>query len=756
MADLRALCLAASAWVGALVALLLPGEVAAAVVVAVVVGCVLAVGARRIHVGWLAPAAALAAVASVTALHHTTVATSPLVELAEDRAVVTIDLQVTSDARVFPGQFEDIQVVRGRVLAVSGRGDAWRLRAPVVLLTDADWPAPPLGATVRHRARLAPADGDAAALVKPLGDDPSVLSQPGPAWDAAAAVRSSVRAVVADRDPDQRELVPALVDGDDAGIDPDLADDFRDTGLTHLLAVSGTNLTLVVGFLVILGRWAGVRGRGTYVLAAIGIVGFVMVARTEPSVVRAAAMGTVALIGMGSNGLSRGTRCLGVAALVLLLLDPQLAVTAGFALSVLATAGILLLAPSWRDALARWLPRWAAEAVSVPLAAQVACTPVVAGISGEVSLVAVGANLVAAPAVAPATVLGLGGGLIGLVWQPLGVAVAAPGAWAAGWIIAVARQGADLPTPAVTWGSGPVALGMLTVLCLLLVMVAPRLLGQPVTAMGCCLLMVLAVFVRLPTPGWPPDGWVLAMCDVGQGDALVLNAGAGEAVVVDAGPEPEAVDTCLQRLDVHAVPLVVLTHLHADHAAGLEGVLSGRRVARVEGSPLLDPPQAAEEVSRLIGGAADVAPYGQTRRVGAVALQPVWPPPVAAGSRGRWTNANDASVVLVAEVRGVRMLLTGDVEPPAQAALRRGLGALEVDVLKVPHHGSPYQDLEWLTSFGADVALVSVGEDNDYGHPAPDVVTALEQSGATVWRTDRSGDVVIHLDGDDLAVRTRG
>lgn len=756
MADLRALCLAASAWVGALVALLLPGEVAAAVVVAVVVGCVLAVGARRIHVGWLAPAAALAAVASVTALHHTTVATSPLVELAEDRAVVTIDLQVTSDARVFPGQFEDIQVVRGRVLAVSGRGDAWRLRAPVVLLTDADWLAPPLGATVRHRARLAPADGDAAALVKPLGDDPSVLSQPGPAWDAAAAVRSSVRAVVADRDPDQRELVPALVDGDDAGIDPDLADDFRDTGLTHLLAVSGTNLTLVVGFLVILGRWAGVRGRGTYVLAAIGIVGFVMVARTEPSVVRAAAMGTVALIGMGSNGLSRGTRCLGVAALVLLLLDPQLAVTAGFALSVLATAGILLLAPSWRDALARWLPRWAAEAVSVPLAAQVACTPVVAGISGEVSLVAVGANLVAAPAVAPATVLGLGGGLIGLVWQPLGVAVAAPGAWAAGWIIAVARQGADLPTPAVTWGSGPVALGMLTVLCLLLVMVAPRLLGQPVTAMGCCLLMVLAVFVRLPTPGWPPDGWVLAMCDVGQGDALVLNAGAGEAVVVDAGPEPEAVDTCLQRLDVHAVPLVVLTHLHADHAAGLEGVLSGRRVARVEGSPLLDPPQAAEEVSRLIGGAADVAPYGQTRRVGAVALQPVWPPPVAAGSRGRWTNANDASVVLVAEVRGVRMLLTGDVEPPAQAALRRGLGALEVDVLKVPHHGSPYQDLEWLTSFGADVALVSVGEDNDYGHPAPDVVTALEQSGATVWRTDRSGDVVIHLDGDDLAVRTRG
>ena len=125
------------------------------------------------------------------------------------------------------------------------------------------------------------------------------------------------------------------------------------------------------------------------------------------------------------------------------------AVTAGFALSALATAGILLLAPMWRDALMRWTPRWVAEAVSVPLAAQVACTPVVAALSGQVSLVAVGANLLAAPAVAPATVLGLAGGLLGLLWMPIGEVVAAPAAWSAGWIIAVARWGASVPTAAV-------------------------------------------------------------------------------------------------------------------------------------------------------------------------------------------------------------------------------------------------------------------------------------------------------------------
>ena len=156
------------------------------------------------------------------------------------------------------------------------------------------------------------------------------------------------------------------------------------------------------------------------VVGALGVVGFVLLARTEPSVVRAAAMGSVGLIGMGHHGRRRGTRALGAAVLLLLLFDPWLALSLGFALSALATAGILWLAPGWRDRLLRWLPRWVAEAVAVPLAAQIACTPLVAAISGQVSLVAVVANLLAAPAVGPATVLGLAGGVLGLVSDPLG------------------------------------------------------------------------------------------------------------------------------------------------------------------------------------------------------------------------------------------------------------------------------------------------------------------------------------------------
>jgi len=504
-----------------------------------------------------------------------------------------------------------------------------------------------------------------------------------------------------------------------------------------------------------------VRGRWLYAVGAAGIVGFVLLARTEPSVVRAAAMGTVALLAMGTDGRERGARALGAAVVALLLVDPGLASSVGFALSVVATAGILLLAPGWRDALARWLPRWLAEAIAVPATAQLACTPLVAAISGQVSLVAVVANLAVAAAVGPATVLGLAAGLVGLVWpwgaQQLGTLASL----CVAWIVEVARRGADLPTAAVGWGTSVGALALLTALALVVALAGPWLLRRPAGGVGCCCLMVAAVLVRPPTPGWPPDGWVLAACDVGQGDALVLRAGQGSGVVVDAGPDPAAVDACLDRLDITRVPLLVLTHFHADHIDGLAGVLDDRAVGAVEVSPLADPPDGVRSVDSLThadGLEPAVAPYATARRVGDVTLQVLWPlPSSATRGPGDGSTANDASVVLLVEVAGVRVLLTGDVEPDAQEALARAWPTLHVDVLKVPHHGSRYQDLAFLAGLGARLALVSVGKDNDYGHPAPETLTALAGTGAEVLRTDVDGDVVVVVeDGDLAAVTGRG
>ena len=702
----------------------------------------------------------LAAVATVTVLRADRVGGGPVAALAADGAAVRLTGALVSDPRPVHGPYADMVVARLQVREVTGRGTTYATSAPVLVLGDADWLDVPLGARVRVTGRLGAADDpDLSGLLTARGP-PTVVARPGPWWRGAGAVRAAVGAAVAHRPADQRALVPALVDGDDTGLDPDLAADFRTTGLTHLLAVSGTNLTLVVGFLLVLARWAGVRGRAMLLVGALGIAGFVLLARTEPSVLRAAAMGSVGLLAMGTDGRRRGPRALGVAVVVLLLVQPGLAVQAGFALSALATAGIVLLAPLWRDALARWLPRWAAEAVAVPAAAQLACTPVVAALSGQVSLVAVGANLVVAPAVGPATVLGLGGGLVGLLSPPLGRLLGTVAAWCVAWIVAVARHGADLPTAALDWGTGVLSLTVLTLLVVALALLGPVLLRHPVTGLGCCLLLGLVVVVRPPAPGWPPPGWVLVACDVGQGDALVLDAGPGSAVVVDAGPDPRAVDDCLDRLGVRTVPLVVLTHFHADHVDGLSGVFDGRRVGSVETTRLQDPPGGVREVAgitRSAGLTPAPAPYGTTRRVGPVTLQALWPPPDSdTHGPGDGSTANEASVVLLVEVRGVRLLLTGDVEPEGQAALARALPGLRVDVLKVPHHGSRYQDEPWLLSLHARVAVTSVGVDNDYGHPAATTLEPLARAGTRVLRTDRDGDVAVVADGDDLATVTSG
>ena len=707
-------------------------------------------GRRRAALTALAMLAVASGVGVVALVRSEAVRVGPVATAAQQRALLTLTGTVASDPRRIEGRFGDRVLVRVAV----GR------HQPVLVFGDDAWERVAIGERIRFTGRLAPVEdaGDLAATVTPRGP-PETAAAAGAAWRATEALRASIRDAVAHRPASQQALVPALVDGDDAGMPPGLVEDFRTTGLTHLTAVSGTNLTLVVGFLLVVARWVGVRGRWLGVVGVAGIVGFVLLARTEPSVLRAAAMGAVALVGLGRGGWHRGVRGLGAAVVGLLLVEPGLASTAGFALSVLATAGILLVAPSWRDALARWLPRWLAEAVAVPAAAQLACTPLVAGISGQVSLVAVAANLVVAPVVGPATVLGLLGGVAGLVSDLVGRLVGTLAGWCVAWIVVVAEHGAALPGAALDWGTTPWSLAFLVVTTAAVVAAGPVVLRHRTSGAAACLLLVVVTVAGPPSPGWPPSGWVFAACDVGQGDALVLRAGEGSAVVVDAGPDPRAVDGCLRRLGVDRVPLLVLTHFHADHVDGLAGVLDHREVGEVEVTRLADPPGGVAAVAAETADAGlttVVAAYGETRTVGDVTLQVLWPTPASPTSGpGDGSTANEASVVLLAEVAGVRLLLTGDIEPVGQAALARALPGLRVDVLKVPHHGSRYQDHDWLASLGARYAVVSVGADNDYGHPAAETLDALTGQGTEVLRTDRDGDVVVAVRDGRLVAVTR-
>jgi len=753
---LRIAVLGAVAWAAALAGFVLPQPLSWALVSAGAASLFLHGGRTALRAGLVLVAATALL---VTQLQLSAVRRSPVAMLAADRAVVSADLLIRSPPVLRHGRYGDLVLFEATVLSVSGRGRTFVTRVRLLVMSEKR-PSSSVGATVRVRGRLGPATGPDLAAVLHTRGPPKQLAGPSLTARTSNRMREGVREASSELDGGASALVPALVDGDeDAGDGTgEFTAAFQTAGMTHLLAVSGTNLTLILGAFLLLARWCRVRAWGLGAVGVLGVAGFVLLAGPEPSVLRAAAMGTVALLGLGRSGRPRGLGALGAAVLILVLVDPWLARTIGFALSVVATAGILLLAPRWRDALARWMPRWAAEAIAIPLAAQVACTPVVVAISGQVSLVAVGANIVAAPLVGPATVLGLLGGLVALVSETAGRLIATPAGWCANGIIAIAESAARLPVPALPWSSGPVAVGMLTVLCIGLTLILAQVLARRGLALTLTVVLGLVVSVPLPTPGWPADGWVMVACDVGQGDALVLRTGERAAVVVDAGPDPAPVDRCLRRLGVRSVPVLVITHFHADHVDGISGVLRGREVGRIDTSPLAEPGSGAREVQRAARSAGvpvRVVRTGERTSAGALhwqVLGPVRAHPVGSGS-----PPNDASVVLLVETRGVRLLLLGDEEQPSQEDLRRTWPGLRVDVLKVAHHGSGNQDADLVGGLGARVAVISVGRDNVYGHPAGRTLDLLSSARMRVLRTDRDGDVAVAVDrGGAVSTRSRG
>lgn len=748
---------------------------------------VLALRARR---PWLAICvatfllAAVAAGARSWALHE-----SPVAALAADGASGVAEFR----PRAEPRPAGEVVVVRGELLSFDGRGRRIEARVPVVVLGVGAQADPALrmvpGARYQARVRLGATEpDDTAAALLSLRQEPIRLDDPGPLDAFANGLRSGLRTAVAHSPPEQAALVPSLVVGDTSAVSEEMAEAFRVTGLTHLMAVSGANLTLMLVVLLAAVRGAGLRGWWVRGAAVVGVGGFVLVCGQDPSVLRAAAMGLVALAATGVSRGSRSVRGLAVAVCALMWIDPWLARSAGFALSAAACAGIVLLGPRLIAAMVRWCPRWAAEALAVALAAQLATQPIVTAISGQVSVVGVLTNVLAAPFVGPTTILGLAAALLSF-WPAL---AAGPG-WAAGWcaqpILWLAHGGAALPTAAWSWAATPlgvllVAVGSAALAALLVVV-----LRSPWGGLGFVAVLVVACLVRPVPLGWPGE-WVAAFCDVGQGDATAIRAGPRAAMLIDAAPEARDAVACLDSLGVDEVPLLVLTHYHADHVGGAEEVLARFRPRMVlvrEG----EPPRWLVAAAERSGSELRVATPGEVVTVGeatwiTVSVGAASALSADAGEEGRdgvgdGSAENDASVVGVAEVRAardepdrrwsdgepagaidelsrLRVLLAGDAEPAGQARALRSAALLgldlSADVLKLPHHGSARQEPRFFAASGASLAVASAGADNDYGHPAKSALDLATQNGMTIARTDTQGTVLVARSDAGLHVTT--
>jgi competence protein ComEC len=550
---------------------------------------------------------------------------------------------------------------------------------------------------------------------------------------------------------ERRAVIAGVVLGEDEGLDPELRDRFRASGLYHLLAVSGQNVAYVVAgmlalaWLLGISRWIAELGA----LAAVG--GYLMAVGWQPSVVRAGVAGGLASLAWLAGRARDRWYFLLLGAAVLLAWNPYSLLEPGFQLSFGAVASIFLLVPRLEAWLAGYpIPSALATVISVSVACGAVTAPILMLHFQAAPLFTVASNAVAGPVVAP--LLGLA--LLSTALAPVLPEAAAVLSWLNGWLAAYlagcARFFGALPHAQLTSWRSLAALAGLALLAFLFSKLPP-----PRGRRAAMLAAILAVGLL----GWrlqpkhappPPQGLRIVMLDVGQGDGILLQTRAG-AVLVDEGPPEAAVAAQLRRLGVRRLAAMVVTHPHRDHVGGAAAVIDSLPVGFVLDP--LEPTDSPDEGALEREAAAQHVPIvparvGSSYSLGALRIRVLWPD----GSGLAGEDPHEHGVVLLASYGQFDALLTGDSESPVSLPLHPP----EVELLKVAHHGSSDEGLgDLLRLVRPRIALISVGEGNDYGHPAPSTLSVLTGfPGLAVYRTDEDGRITVESDGTTFSVRT--
>jgi competence protein ComEC len=550
--------------------------------------------------------------------------------------------------------------------------------------------------------------------------------------------------------PREAELARGFVLGEDEGIDPRTEEDFRRSGLSHLLAVSGENVTLLalLGSVVLGAFGIALRERLVWLIGLIAV--YVPLAGAGASIQRAAVMGVAGLLATLAGRRASRLYALALAFLVTLAIDPGIAADVGWQLSFAAVLGILLLAPPLRDALsarlgaAAWR-RALAEGIAVTVAATLATAPLIAFHFETLSTTTLLANVLAMPAVAPAMWLGMlsaaAAQVPGVPLEPLNgldalllAYIAQVARWCAapGWAEVHVHLG----------GTGLLGayVGLATATAVAL---RQRAAGRWMPAAVAVVAMVTLVATAFGAKGEaePPSPGALRVevLDVGQGDAILLRPAGAAPVLIDGGPPGDGISTKLRDAGVESIGGAVVTHDESDHAAGVEELLGAFPVARLVYARLGRAPIAA---ARRAGAAVARVGAGSVIRSGRLRLEVLWPPPVLlATPLPPGADPNQQALVILARWGGFAMLLCADAEAESVP-----IDPGPVDVLKVAHHGSDDAGLgALLDRTRPRLAVISVGAENSYGHPTAGTLATLAAHGVPTLRTDRDGDVVIDV-----------
>ncbi len=615
----------------------------------------------------------------------------------------SIELQVTTDpAKMAPRVFGDFMAATSYSFLGQATllDDRYKLRIPIRVIASTKSVNGLLpGQKIRVEGKvLKSKEGRVAALVI-VGSAVEVITQPSRWARSLARIRLGLRDATGTGDAGA--LIPGMVIGDTSKQSVDFKNEMRRSGLTHLVAVSGANFAIVSAFVLWGMQFIFRRVNYRLIATAIALASFIALVRPSPSVLRAAAMAAVLLFAYGSREGRDPLPALGFAIAAVVIADPFQARDPGFALSVLATAGLLLIAPKIRP-----------KILAPPIAAMALCSPVIVALSGYISPMSIIANILAAPAVAPITIVGF---IVALI-SPLSASIAGLLIWIvkplAQWITWIAQWSSSFPVFTIKTG----LYGFIAALLLALFIY----IGKVKALIPLLVIVIGFSWVQR----FPAGDWQIANCDIGQGDAMVLNLKNHRAILIDVGPEPQLIDRCLHQLGIKEIPLVVLTHGHADHIGGLSGAKKNRKIGQIWFGNIF---------------------AGTRARIGDIEIDVKWP------LEGGENTPNNSSISALFRSPDFTLFAGGDIEPLAQEQLRQQIGA--VDIYKVSHHGSKFQDPELMRELSPALAVISVGAENTYGHPAPSTISALRDLGAKVLRTDRDGAVAISARNHQISIQ---
>jgi competence protein ComEC len=594
--------------------------------------------------------------------------------------------------------------------------------------------------------------------------------QASPILHALFAFKRHAQSTIAAILPEpQAALLTGILLGVETGIPADLMDDFAATGTTHIIAISGFNITIVSGiFFGIARRLAGKKR--AFWIATAGIAIYTVLVGASAAVVRAAVMGILYLVAMR---LGRGTYApasLAAAAVFMTLLNPHTLWDVGFQLSFAATVGLVLYTEPLERAFERALERVTtaeraqeivgliSEALLVTLAAQITTTPIILGIFGRLSLITLATNFLILPAQQWVMIVGGLALLSGLLFRPLGQAVG----WVAWVFLAYTIEMVRL-TARVPLASVPVRMESWMVFAYYALLAGltwwfkqtqerraelwRKFTGNVQTKF---ILGASAILLILAFSVWRslPDGKLhVTFLDVGQGDAIFIQTPSGRQILIDGGPSDTALLSQLGRRMPfwdRSIDLVLLTHPESDHVAGLIAVLERYRVDAVVFREMALDSATYERWLEVVADEGATVYEGKAglhlTLDGGLEMVVLHP-----GSQLE-EDANNNSVVTRLTYDRVSLLLPGDIEAEVEGELVAAGAIQESTLLKVAHHGSCSSTTQpLLDAVDPELAIISVGADNRFGHPCEEVLERLDE--LPVYRTDEQGAVEVVSDG---------